>query len=88
MNTWEVVNGSNVVVAAAFKAYHDLDESVMDHGRFLADNPRFAVAFQALDDPAEFARRIAASGYATDPAYASKVIALIQKFGLDKYDSG
>ena len=49
-------------------------------------NVTVAGAFKFTDDPAEFARQIAAAGYATDPAYASKLISLIQKFGLDRYD--
>ena len=56
MNTWEVIGGSNVTVRDAFKPIITLG-SVMDHGRFLADNSRYARAFKYSDNPVEFARR-------------------------------
>lgn len=86
MNTWEVIGGANVTVNDGFKAYHNLYESVMDHGRFLADNSRYAAAFKAPDNPQEFARRIHAAGYATDPAYTTKLVNLMNKFNLYRYD--
>lgn len=86
MNTWEVMNGSDTVVDSAFKAYHNVFESVVDHGRFLRDNPRYSDAFQAERDPREFARRINAAGYATDPSYSSKLIGLMNKYNLYQFD--
>jgi hypothetical protein len=86
MNTWEVLNGANTVVNAAFKAYHNIFESVEDHGRFLRDNPRYSAAFQPACNAQEFARRINAAGYATDPAYSSKLIGLMDKYNLYQYD--
>lgn len=86
MNTWEVLNGSNVVIKDAFKAYNNIYESILDHGRFLRDNARYAPAFKFPDNPQEFARRIHAAGYATDPAYSTKLINLMNKFNLYQYD--
>lgn len=86
MSTWEVIGGANVTVNDGFKAYHNLYESVMDHGRFLADNSRYAAAFKVPNDPQQFARRIHAAGYATDPAYSTKLINLMNKFNLYQYD--
>ena len=86
MSTWEVIGGANVTVSDGFKAYHNLWESVMDHGRFLADNKRYAAAFKFLDNPAEFARQIHLAGYATDPAYSTKLANLINRFNLSQYD--
>ncbi|MHB0868130.1 MAG: glucosaminidase domain-containing protein [Chloroflexota bacterium] len=86
MNTWEVLGGANVTVNDGFKAYHNLYESVMDHGRFLADNSRYASAFEVTDNSREFARRIHAAGYATDPAYTTKLVNLMNKFNLYQYD--
>jgi len=86
MDTWEVLSGASTVVDAAFKAYHNVFESVDDHGRFLRDNPRYSAAFHAAGDAREFARRINAAGYATDPAYSSKLIRLMDKYNLYRYD--
>lgn len=86
MNTWEVLGGVNVTVRDGFKAYHNLWESVMDHGRFLAGNSRYARAFNHANNPIEFARQIHLAGYATDPAYTTKLVNLMQKFNLFQYD--
>ncbi|MCL6594270.1 MAG: hypothetical protein K6T31_09865 [Alicyclobacillus sp.] len=63
-----------------------MEESFADHGRYLLENPRYARALEARGDPREFARRIASAGYATDPAYASKLISLMERYGLFHYD--
>jgi flagellum-specific peptidoglycan hydrolase FlgJ len=59
-----------------FRAYDTPLESFADHARMLRANARYANCF-GTRDPREFARRIAAAGYATDPGYASSLIALI-----------
>lgn len=86
MSTWEVLSGVSTVVNDAFRAYHNIFESVEDHGHFLHDNSRYSAAFKAAADPPEFARRIQAAGYATDPAYASKLIRLMDRYDLYRYD--
>ncbi len=86
IDTWEVLGGANAVVNDAFRAYHNIFESVEDHGHFLSDNKRYAAAFNVTNDPGEFARRIQAAGYATDPSYASKLIKLMDKYNLYQYD--
>ncbi|HEX9017084.1 MAG TPA: glucosaminidase domain-containing protein [Chloroflexota bacterium] len=85
INTWEVIGGKNTTVQADFKAYHDLPESVADHGHFLRDRAWYADAFKTTD-PREFIRRVRAGGYATDPSYADKVIAVMDRYNLYGYD--
>lgn len=85
MDTWEVLGGKDVTVTDGFKAYHNLFESVMDHGRFLLTNARYAKAFQT-SDPKEFAKRMHEAGYATDPNYTTKVVGLMDKYNLYQYD--
>ena len=85
MDTWEVVGGQNVTINDGFKAYHNLWESVMDHGHFLRDNPRYADAFKTTN-PRTFAQRIHLDGYATDPSYSTKLGNLIDTYHLDQYD--
>ena len=84
--TVEYVDGKRVVVEAKFRAYHSMEESFTDHGRFLRENPRYRAAFAAGNDAREFARRIHAAGYATDPEYANKLIRLMERYNLFQYD--
>jgi flagellum-specific peptidoglycan hydrolase FlgJ len=84
--TWEVSGGQNVTVAAAFRAYNTLEDSIEDHGNWFHDNARYWPALAVKDDARAFARAIHAAGYATDPAYAPKLIALMDRFNLYQYD--
>jgi flagellum-specific peptidoglycan hydrolase FlgJ len=75
-----------VTVFAAFKAYQSLADSITDHGRWFHDNDRYHGALGVKDDPRAFAYAINAAGYATDPAYAPKLIQLMDRFDLYAYD--
>ena len=86
INTWEVYGGQSVTVLAAFKAYTTLADSIADHGRWFHDNSRYHGALLVRDDPRAFAYAINAAGYATDPAYAPKLIGLMDRFNLYAYD--
>jgi LysM repeat protein len=85
--TWEVVDGEDVMVQAPFQAYQSLDDSFADHGRFFLRNPRYAAARLVANDPRRFAQAIADAGYATDPAYAAKLIRLMDQYDLYQYDT-
>lgn len=86
MNTWEVISGRNVTVNAAFRAYNNVYESVADHDRFLTDNKRYAPAFKHTDNADQFTREIHKAGYATDPAYTTKLVNLMKKYNLYRFD--
>jgi flagellum-specific peptidoglycan hydrolase FlgJ len=85
-NTWEVENGANVIRNEPFRAYQTPTDSFVDHGHFFHQNPRYAAALAANADPRQFAREINAAGYATDPNYSNKLIALMDRFNLYRYD--
>jgi flagellum-specific peptidoglycan hydrolase FlgJ len=86
-DVWEVIGGRNVMQSQAFRAYKTIAESFVDHGLFLVENGRYAGAMAAKDDPRQFAREINRAGYATDPAYASKLIGLMDRYDLYRYDA-
>lgn len=69
-----------------FRKYASMEDSFRDHGVLLATNPRYAEAMRAVDDPREFARRIAAAGYATSPTYARDLIRVMDAENLYQYD--
>jgi flagellum-specific peptidoglycan hydrolase FlgJ len=86
--TREFVNGKWVRTTSDFRAYHTAAESFADHGRFLADNTRYAEAMRHAGDPLRFAQELQRAGYATDPRYAEKLAAIIRKYNLTQYDFG
>jgi flagellum-specific peptidoglycan hydrolase FlgJ len=85
-DTQEVIDGRVVVVRAPFRAYGSLDESIQDLGAFLHANARYDRLWARAEDPRATAGALAQAGYATDPAWAPKLIALIDSFGLDSLD--
>lgn len=85
-DVWEVIGGRNVVQSQAFRAYNTAAESFIDHGLFFVENGRYAAAMAVKDDARQFAREINRAGYATDPAYASKLIGLMDRYNLYRYD--
>ncbi len=69
-----------------FRQYANMQDSFRDHGLLLATTPRYADAMRAVDDAREFARRLAAAGYATSPTYAEDLIRLMDAEDLYQYD--
>jgi LysM repeat protein len=85
-DVWEVIGGRNVMQAQAFRAYTTIAESFVDHGRFFTENGRYGGAMAAKNDARQFARELNRAGYATDPSYASKLIGLMDRYDLYRYD--
>jgi LysM repeat protein len=72
-----------------FRAYNNAYESYVDHSVFLSKSPRYSRLFQLKQtDYKGWARGLKACGYATSPTYATKLIGIIELYGLDRYDSG
>lgn len=84
--TWEVVGGRSVTVQAAFRAYATVADSVEDFTRLISGYGRYAAAMRQQHDSRAFVRAVAAGGYATDPAWAAKVIGLMDRYDLYRYD--
>jgi flagellar protein FlgJ len=83
--TSEVVNGKTMKIVAKFRAYPDWLGSIEDHSQFFLRNPRYAHALTCCDGEL-FAQAIAQVGYATDPNYAAKLIAVIRSHDLAAFD--
>lgn len=70
-----------------FRKYKKVEESYEDHSHFLADRPRYAELFKLnITDYKGWARGLQKCGYATDKAYANKLIKLIEDYELYRYD--
>lgn len=87
MPTLEYAQGGSYTVIAPFRAYKSMADSVADHTALFQELGAYRDALQAAGSPDEFARRIAHDGYASDPAYADKVIGLMQRYNLYQYDA-
>lgn len=85
-NTREFLNGAWVMVPARWRKYPDWQACLDDHAAFLRKNRRYASCFAHKDGEA-FARAVAAAGYATDPDYADKLVAVMRRHRLSRLDS-
>lgn len=72
-----------------FRMYKNASESFRDHSDFLRKNQRYASLFQ-LDskDYKGWATGLKKAGYATSPTYATRLVEIIENYGLAQYDSG
>lgn len=70
-----------------FRKYKNPNYSFRDHSLFLKNRPRYGKLFELrIDDYKGWARGLKRAGYATDPAYPRKLIAIIERNELYKYD--
>lgn len=71
-----------------FRKYPDPAYSFTDHSLFLTTRSRYAKLFKLKkDDYKGWSRGLKKAGYATDPKYPKKLIALIERYELYKYDA-
>ena len=59
---------------ARFRAYDSYQDSFNDYVRFIKENPRYHQALQHSAKPEQYMHELQSAGYATDPAYADKVM--------------
>jgi peptidoglycan hydrolase FlgJ len=81
-DTTEYVSGRAGTENARFRSYEDIAQSVADYVRVLKDNPRYAAALNTGTDVRAFATALQKGGYATDPEYANKLVAVAERLGL------
>jgi flagellar protein FlgJ len=83
--TWEVVDGRSSKTKAAFRAYDSVYDFYKDLDLLLA-TPRYERVRRAVT-PEQQADMLFACGYATDPAYPTKLKSIITQYNLKKYDA-
>ena len=70
-----------------FRSYKNPLRSYRDHSLFLVDRDRYSSLFTLnRKDYKGWAIGLKAAGYATDPKYADKLISLIERFNLTRFD--
>ena len=71
-----------------FRKYDNPEYSYRDHSIFLSNRGRYSFLFDLKkDDYKKWARGLKKAGYATDPKYSQKLIDLIERHELYKYDN-
>lgn len=71
-----------------FRKYDQSMDSYRDHALFLINRRWYAPLFELeKDDYKEWARGLKRAGYATDPKYPEKLIAIIERYELNQYDA-
>ena len=86
--TGESVKHDDDAAQECFRKYQHPSESYRDHSLFLTTRTRYSNLFK-LDkgDYEAWAKGLKAAGYATDVKYPDKLIGLIERFELYKYDN-
>ena len=86
--TGESVRYTDDAENECFRKYEFPSQSYRDHSMFLSTKPRYATLFELeKNDYREWAKGLRAAGYATDPDYPNKLIKLIERFQLNRFDN-
>ncbi len=78
IKTTEYIADKVIKRVDAFKSYASIEESFDDYVRLIQGSKRYAEARQQAANPADFMQALQDAGYATDPLYAKKVLAIYQ----------
>jgi flagellum-specific peptidoglycan hydrolase FlgJ len=84
--TQEYQNGQYVTVNAPFRVYHNVAQSIADHGHLLATSSSYQHAMADRHLPDAFATDLTGV-YATDPHYGSNLIAIMKLYNLYRYSA-
>lgn len=85
IGTGEFFDGKEVFVPASWRKYGSWAECMEDRAQFFIKNRRYASCFQQTTGEG-WARAVAAAGFATDPNYADKLIAVMRGRNMQRFD--
>lgn len=86
IKTREEYYGTSYYIDDYFRAYKSIQESFNDHTALLTEKERYIPYKEVMFNSTAAAHALKRCGYATDSSYASNIILLIRKYGLDKLD--
>ena len=84
--TKEYVNNKWITVDAKWRKYNNWGHSIVNHAEFLKESPRYKAIIRNTDYKF-VCQELQKAGYATDPAYASKLISVIEANNLSQFDN-
>lgn len=79
----------DITITAHFRSYKTMEDSFLDHGLFIKNNPRYSAAltnYSKNSNADDFALGLQKAGYATDPQYAKLLISIMKKYDLYQYN--
>lgn len=88
-NGWrgEVVKADDDLPNECFRKYDRVEDSYQDHSEYLVNGSRYSSLFAlSITDYKGWARGLQKFGYATDKAYANKLIKIIEDYELYRFD--
>jgi flagellar protein FlgJ len=74
--TTEFVGGKAQKQVESFRSYASLEDAFSDYARLIQSSPRYQGALGSGGDAAAYGKALQQGGYATDPAYAQKLLAV------------
>ncbi len=86
LKTGEEINGENVTVNGTFRVYHSYDEGIEGYYKFITGYSRYSNLI-GENNYKEACVKIRQDGWATDSAYSSKLITLIESYNLTRFDT-
>lgn len=87
LKTGEEVNGIKITVDGTFRVYHSFDEGIEGYYQFITGYSRYSNLIGETNYKTA-CTKIKEDGWATDSAYASKLINLIETYNLTRFDTG
>jgi len=87
VQTLEYEQGVAVKRQADFRAYDSYQDSFSDYVQFLKQNPRYQQALSQAGSNKGFVEGLQKAGYATDPAYANKIMSILGRDQLSAVSS-
>lgn len=85
LETKEYINGQWLVYKEPFRTYPSPYRSVQDYVKLLTSLDRYLIVLES-QNPEEAAYALMTAGYATDPAYGTKLIQMIADYDLKRFD--
>ncbi len=89
LRTTEVQQGEKIRIHDLFRKYHDPFESFLDHAKVIAQGRYLKHAMEHTGSAEAFVTALQSkkTKYATDPNYVQKIMSIVHKYDLEKYDS-
>ena len=81
--TTEYIEGSPQKLHANFKTYESSADAVDGFANFILSNSRYSRALGQASNPEQFLQELQVAGYATDPKYAEKAVAIMRRIERD-----